>query len=353
MSEDKLLTVSSLMFGYCGRNGRLAAFDARGGARYRLGPRVATVISAFLDPRSIDSAVADGFTAEELDEAERAGILVPAAETEQLGLWERNGWSRAAYLLFSQMDIPYLESESPVGADDRAGLMAVRRSVIEDYQGKEDYPLPLPLASGDAIALPEASEHTTSLSTFRSRRSARAFAKDAPSAEQLAYVLHRATHGFRTVARDRAAGDPFRLLNSFYSWAHLFVVVQHVERIPRGIFEYDWREHQLLGVASAPSNEALLECVQGQGGILGTGFVVFVVGDMRSYAWLYRHSRAYVHLLIQLGELGQELLTAAGDVGLSGWTTPALHESKTARLLHLPEEDALDALSMVKLGLRR
>lgn len=123
--------------------------------------------------------------------------------------------------------------------------------------------------------------------------------------------------------------------------------------VARGVYEYNWSNHHLLGVAPAPSSEALLGCVQGQGGILGTGFVVFIVGDMRSYAWLYRHSRAYIHLLIQLGELGQELLTAAGDVGLSGWTTPALHESNTAALLHLPQDDGLDALSMVKLGLRR
>jgi hypothetical protein len=58
-------------------------------------------------------------------------------------------------------------------------------------------------------------------------------------------------------------------------------------------------------------------------------------------------------VLVQVGELGQELLMAAGERGLAGWTSPALHESRTAELLGLPEDDALDALSVVKLGLPR
>ena len=79
-------------------------------------------------------------------------------------------------------------------------------------------------------------------------------------------------------------------------------------------------------------------------------FVVFVVADFRSYAWLYRQSRAYLHVLMQVGELGQELLTAATELELGGWTAPAVHESRSVELLALPPDDALDVLSMVKLG---
>jgi SagB-type dehydrogenase family enzyme len=163
-------------------------------------------------------------------------------------------------------------------------------------------------------------------------------------------VLWAATESFRMIAGDRAGGDPFRLLNSLYSWAHLFVVVQDVEDVPRGVFEYDWKEHRLLTGPEPPADEAILACVQGQRWVLGPGFVVFVVADLRGYAWLYRHSRAYVHVLIQLGELGQELLMAATELGLGGWTTPAVHESKAAALLGLADDDALDVLSMVKLA---
>jgi SagB-type dehydrogenase family enzyme len=130
----------------------------------------------------------------------------------------------------------------------------------------------------------------------------------------------------------------------------LLVVVQDVDGLPGGVFEYDWREHRLIEAADPPSDDALLASVQGQRGIQGTGFVVFVVADLHGYAWLYRHSRAYIHLLIQVGELGQEMLMAATELGLAGWVTPAVHESRAGALLGLPDDDSLEVLSMVKLG---
>jgi SagB-type dehydrogenase family enzyme len=193
---------------------------------------------------------------------------------------------------------------------------------------------------------------TPQLSALTSRRSVRGFSTSPTQAEQLATVLHQATEGMRTSAADREGGDPFRLLNSFLTWAHLFVVVQSVADVPQGVYEYDWKNHRLVQNAPPPSDEALAASVNGQGWIVGTGFVVFVVADFRGYAWIYRHSRAYLHLLIQLGELGQKLLMAAYDIGLGGWTTPAVHESRACALLGLAAcTDGVDALSMVKLGL--
>ena len=349
MTADDVLATSPLLFGYPGRDGRLAACDARGGARFRLaGRRAAEVVTAFLVPSSVGSALEDGFTLEELREARDAGILVGEAEHERLGLWERSGWSRPAYLLFSQMDIPYREAEAPM--DDRAALTATRRAAVEEYQDARAYPQPEPLVDGPAVDLPAPEPVSPRLASLTGRRSARVFSPRPPDAGQLAGVLHGATHGLRMVAEDRADGDPFRLLNSMYSWAHPFVVVQRVDGVAPGIYEYDWARHRLAGGGEPPPDDALLGCVQGQRWVLGAGFAIFVVADLRGYAWLYRHSRAYLHLLVQLGELGQEVLMAATERGLVGWTTPAIHESRTAAFLGLPADDALDVLSMVKLG---
>ena len=340
------LSTSPLLFGYPGRNGRLAFCDARAGTRFRLGgERAAELLATFVEPHT--AADQDEFTADELEAARAAGMLVPAGEP--LDLWERNGWSRPAYLVFSQMDIPYLELDGD-GTDSRT-LIGRRRQAVEEYRPDERHRHRRLLAEGEAVELPLPAEVTLRPSALTSRRSARGFSPSPPSAEQLAGVLHAATAAFRTVAADRASGDPFRLLNSFYSWAHVFVVVQAVEDLPAGVFEYDWAEHRLVTVAGPPDDDALAACVQGQRWVLGTGFVVFLVADLRGYAWLYRHSRAYLHVLMQVGELGQELLTAATALGLAGWTTPAVHESRTAALLQLPADDAVDALSMVKLGL--
>jgi SagB-type dehydrogenase family enzyme len=349
MTADDVVTTSPLLFGYRGRNGRLAACDARAGGRFRLGgKRAAEIVTAFVEPRAVGAAVRDGFTLEELQEAREVGILVSEEEYEPLALWERNGWSRPAYLMFSQMDIPYREAGEAL--EDRAALTRVRRAVVEEYRSSEPYPEPVPLAGGPALDLPGAEPANPRLASLTARRSARGFSPTPPGIEELAAVLHGATHGFRTVADDRAGGDPSRLLNSFYSWAHLFVVVQNAAGVSPGAYEYDWKEHRLLGAADAPDEAAMLAAVQGQRGVLGPGFVLFVVADLRGYAWLYRHSRAYLHVLIQVGELGQEILMAATELGLAGWTTPAIHETRTAALLGLPEDDAVDVLSMVKLG---
>jgi SagB-type dehydrogenase family enzyme len=349
MTDDERFATSPLLFFYSGTKGRLTACDARDGKRFRLvGARAAEIITGFLEPRSAESALRDGFTLAELREAREAGILVSEADFEARSLWERNGWSRPAYLMFSQMDIPYRESTDTTG--DLTALTAERRATVEEYQGTEPYPRPGWLCGGAPLALPTPEPTAPRLSALISRRSVRGFSLTPPRVEELAGVLHAATDGFRAVAADRAGGDPFRLLNSFYSWAHVFVVVQEVDGVPAGVYEYDCTGHRLLEAGEAPADDAVLASVQGQRGVLGTGFVIFLVADLRGYAWLYRHSRAYIHVLIQAGELGQELLMAATQLGLVGWTTPAVHESRTAALLRLPDDDAVDVLSMVKLG---
>ncbi len=341
------LTTSPLLFSYTGRDGRLVTWEGRSGVRFRLSsPRAVEMVLSFLEPQRGDPFCV-GATNEELAAAREAGLLISSEENERVSIWERHGWSRPAYLMLTQMDLPYLES--PAADEDVDAVRGRRRAVIEQYETAEPYPEPALLASGQELSLPAPAPVQRSLSALTARRSVRAFA-GAPSAEQLASVLHAATAGFRTVAEDRRDPDRFRLLNSFYSWAHLFVVVQRVTGLAAGVFEYDWSANSLLQAATSPSDAELLACVQGQRWALGPGFIVFVVADLRGYAWLYRHSRAYMHLLMQAGELGQELLMAATEVGLGGWTTPAVHESRVAELLGLPADDAFQAVSMVKLG---
>jgi hypothetical protein len=351
MSGDELLTTSPLLFGYTGRDGRLGAIDARAGTRFRLSSeRVADLITAFLEPRPASEAMADGFSHEELEQAREAGILVREQESEALGLWERNGWSRPAYLLFSQMDIPYEDEPARNGEVNMVAATEHRRTTIEAYETEGDRPRRRRLARGPTIQLPAANDVPPQLASLTARRSARGFSAVPPSAEQLAAVLGTATKPLRSVLADQAAPDPFLRLNSFYSWAHLLVVAQEVDGVPPGAYEYDPERHVLLGAADPPEPTAVLASVQGQRGILGPGFVIYVVADFGGYAWIYRHSRAYLHILIQLGELGQELLTAATGAGLVGWTTPAVHESRAGALFGLPADDRLEVLSMVKLG---
>lgn len=349
-SPAAALTTSPLLFGYRGRDGRLAAYDARGGARFRFATaNSAALVMDFLDPRGGGSDTAAA-THDELAQARAAGMVVDVADYDRLSLWERHGWSRAAYLTLGQMDIDYLERPSTVDEPDAVRMR--RRIAIEQYDSEGAYPEPALLAQGAAVALPDPKPLTPRLSALTDRRSVRAFSATPPVVEQMAAVLHSATVGLRVLAEYRRAGQPAGLLNSFQSWAHLMVVVQRVDGVAAGVYEYDPFEHRLVEHAEAPTDSQLRACVQGQGWVLGAGFVVFLVADMRGYAWIYRHSRAYMHLFMQAGEMGQELLMAATSLGLGGWTTPAVHESRTAAVLGLADDGSLEAISMTKLGRR-
>jgi SagB-type dehydrogenase family enzyme len=349
--RSERLTTSPFLFGYRGRSGRLVMVDARAGTRFRLpDERAARMITDFIEPRSAAEGVAAGFSGDELDQADHAGILIGDRQREAIGLWERNGWSRPAYLLLSQMDIPYEDEVEADGAAALAAATAKRRSTVERYGASGERPERRSFGRGPSIALPIVDDIELRLSSLTSRRSVRAFSAVPPDVGQLAAVLKTATGALRSVIADRDAADPLGELNSFHSWAHLFIVIQQVDGVAAGAYEYDPARHVLVQCADSPERSALVGSVNGQGWVLGPGFVIFVAADFERYAWLYRHSRAYVHVLVQAGELGQELLMAATGAGLAGWTTPAVHESRAADLLGLSAEDGVEVLSLVKLG---
>lgn len=182
------------------------------------------------------------------------------------------------------------------------------------------------------------------------RRSYRSFSKRAVPLASLANVLFEATRNIRIAEASKADGDEFYLLNSFYSWLNLYLVVQGVEGLGAGVYQYDPQDHALtdLGLA-AVSNEQIGSAIQGQSWIGGGGFCLLIGVQWERYAWIYRHSRAYLNLLIQVGEFAQEVLMSAYSNGLVGWMTPAVGEGDFARLLSL-EKGCEDITYFIKLG---
>ena len=130
----------------------------------------------------------------------------------------------------------------------------------------------------------------------------------------------------------------------------VYVAVQGVASLRRGIYRYGVERHALQPIAYDTSDEEISTVIQGQDWISGGGFCVFVVVDWARYMWLYRHSRAYLNLLIQLGEFSQEVIQKASLEGYGGWMTPAIREDAAAVLLNL---DSLryDAMHFLKIGI--
>ncbi|MCT9076527.1 SagB/ThcOx family dehydrogenase [Streptomyces fulvoviolaceus] len=348
------LVTSPLFFAHEQREGTVCALGLSQRARLRaLGLRAWELLHFYLEPRTRQDAETAGYTAEEENEAVQAGLLVDVDTAEDMFRWERHRWSRAAYLLYSQQDLPYVE---PVGEGRKlSSLSAFRREQISGFQDGEPYPERFRIDPVRTHRLPVPDEPITySLDSMLARRSTRRFSREPVSQETLGALLHHATAHVRLAEGSKAAGDPYYLLNSFYTWLHLYVVVQGVEGVPNGVYQYDFFDNALLATGREPSVEKVASTIQGQNWIGGGGVSLFITVQWDRYQWLYRHSRAYLNLLIQLGEFAQELLQAGYQLGLTGWLTPAVSESRAAELLGL---DAVgceaDAMYYMKLGYDR
>ncbi|MGX1166741.1 hypothetical protein AB7M16_003007 [Bradyrhizobium sp. USDA 372] len=308
----------------------------------------------FLNPKTRQEAEESGILSEAIDAGLESKILVSADDPtlQNMRLWEDSHWSRIAYVLFSQQNLRYLEpTENDPPLTD---LVNFRRSSIRNYLDASAYPprhlVEVPLAIVDLP--PQPTRPAADLDALLRRRSIRNFSSEQVDLETFTKTLSDATHFVRVADQSKRGGDPFFLLNSFYTWLELYVVVQGVEGLRCGAYQYDMNGNRLLAIDWDVTDENILPCIQHQDWIGGAGFCVFICVDWLRYLWVYRHGRAYVNLVIQLGEIGQEILQSAYRYGLVGWPTPAVHESNCAKLLQL-DNRRRDAMYFIKLGLPR
>lgn len=350
MNTDTVLIASPLFFVHAERRGE-RAIDVVGNQRYRkLSKQVFELISLFLEPTNVASAIDAGYSLEIIEEALKVGVLQPydTRSTAAALSWENHRWSRAAYLTFSQLDLSYVEPTDELA--ELKELSEFRRVAMRNYLAQHPYPDSLLKISETPITLPAVEiEKEADLNAMLKRRSVRYFSDEPLKLDTFSAVLFEATRNVRLAEDSKKAGDPYYLLNSFYSWLNIFLAVQGVENVGRGIYQYDPLRHQLHSVVDGLEDQQIIECIQHQKWINGAGFCLFVVVQWERYMWIYRHSRAYLNLLIQLGEFGQEVLQAISRRGLGAWMTPAITESKAAALLQL-DPWRQDAMYFIKVG---
>lgn len=350
MNIDTLLIASSFFFVHGAQRGE-KAIDATRNQRYRsLSHQVFELTSLCLEPTRVGSVVDAGYKLEIVEEALKAGILqlFEDQQSEETRRWENHRWSRAAYLTFSQLDLSYVEPTGEI--EELKELSEFRRTAIRNYLQEHPYPDTLLKVSDRPITLPVVEvDREPDLDSMLKRRSVRYFSDKPVKLDTFSAVLFEATRNVRIAQDSKKDGDPFYLLNSFYSWLNIFIAVQGVEHVARGIYQYDPLKHQLHSVTEGLKDEQIIECIQHQKWINGAGFCLFVVVQWERYMWIYRHSRAYINLLIQMGEFGQEVLQAISRRGLGAWMTPAITESKAAALLRLGPLHQ-DAMYFIKVG---
>lgn len=316
----------------------------------RISRPVLDVLWKFLEPLAPQVAISEGCSQDAIVVAIKEGLILPADSERFLSakLWEDHGWTRAAFATFSQLNLSYAEenaSEEPL-----AQLTEQRRVAMSQYLTTGQYP---ERALHDHLMIVELpvvqANRLPDFDSLFARRSARRFSSAAVSLEAFAGVFYEATENVRKAEESRRSGDPYFLLNSFYSWLTVYVAVQGVEGLDRGVYQYDPVLHQLRCLRRSVTNEEIAACIQHQNWIGGAGFCVFISVQWERYYWIYRHARAYLNLIIQLGEIGQEFLMSAYSRRLAGWMTPAVTESAAAGLLGL-DLSTEEALYFLKLG---
>jgi hypothetical protein len=297
MSTGRLFTTNPLLIG-----------DARGAGDVALSAAVVEIAQHFLEPCTEAEAIATGFAPGDLDMARKTGLVVPADSTSYHAarLWEDRGWSRAAFLMQTGRGPDPVE---PRGRPDAASW----------------HPTSL-----RQIALPPVDiTSPVSLDALVRRRTQRSFADRPMGLDALAEVLLRQGRG--------------------PSWLHIFVVAQHVDGLDRGVYRYEPADHRLDLVRVGLDDTEALAAVNLQPWVTGSGACAFLVVQWEcAYASDHR-SRAYIDVLVEIGELAQEMLHAVYHVGAAAWGTPAVHETASRALLGI-DEPGIDALYAVKFG---
>ncbi|GIW68509.1 MAG: hypothetical protein KatS3mg100_003 [Candidatus Parcubacteria bacterium] len=313
--------------------------------------RFAEALFFFLRPHTLQEGVKQGFPLKLLQHLVRGGVLTPS--TKEDPVWVEHNWNRAAFLLFSQRDLPYLDAIERHNTERPNSLIELRRQMMKVYRQKhKPYPeryVPTAFLQEIPLTPPQTKDRVLRFDLLKQRQSERSFRETPIPVDTFSAVLFCATQNLRA-AECTKKEDPFFLLNSFYAWVLLYVYVQSVEGIPRGLYYYDPIAHRLLLLRRGRRDQEVAKTIQGQFWFRGGGFCVFVGVQWERYAWLYRHSRAYLNLLIQLGELAQEFTAVATSLGLGSWLTPAVAETRAKRLCCLEDRWDGDIVLFMKFG---
>lgn len=345
------------------------AFIASNGLRIaNFSARSLEILCYFAEPKSLSAAQAAGFADSELTGA-IASELILSLESDSYpkwNTWNVHGWCRAGFLLGSQANLGYGE---PIDEDKTLEeLTDYRRAELQNYLKGRPYPARATKA-GVRRKLPKIRDSEVSHVTFSERpvqprpdrdrefpvrelverRTVRSFSHETVSVASFGEILFECSRQIRAVEESRLPGDPYYLLNSFYCWLGIYVAVQGVEGVKPGAYQYDPLAHELVEIGSFRNDESLAECIHAQPWIGGGGFCIVAVADWERYMWIYRQSRAYINLLLQVGEFGQEVIEAASVRALGVFMTPAVSESATSDLFRL-DDSREEAIYFLKVG---
>ncbi len=305
----------------------------------------------FIHPHTLAEAKKAGIRNEVCAVCIKEKLLILEREYQKLSIWEKSNWTRAAYTTFSQLNLEYADVVHENLTQKE--YVAERRRLMDRYSKLDSYPIrykPKGLHSSIPIVAPQ--QNHLDLDAIKNRRSVRSFSDEPIPRYIFESILYNSTQNVRLAKQSQKSGDLLFILNSFYAWLFLYVYIQNVDGMCPGLYFYDVETSDLYFIHDGINNANVAHMIQGQNWIGGGGFCIFIGVDWLRYAWIYRHSRAYLNLLIQVGEISEEFILSSYQAGLGCWITPAVTESEARSLFKIDNQN-VDILLFMKHGMKK
>lgn len=178
--------------------------------------------------------------------------------------------------------------------------------------------------------------------SIEKRRSVRQYLNKPMSQEELSRLLH-AAGGITGAGGLRAAPSAGALYP-----VELYVVVNDVEGLERGIYHHDTREHALEMLKQGDFRGAITAAGLGQSFLGEANVCVVMSAVFQRTRWRYRE-RAYRYVLMEVGHIGQNVYLAATSMGMGACAVGAFLDGQLNDMLGLDGEEEA-ALYVVSVG---
>ena len=119
-----------------------------------------------------------------------------------------------------------------------------------------------------------------------------------------------------------------------------YVYISEVEGLEAGFYHYSAKEHS-LGLIKQTVMEDPAALIGDQTWINNMSAIIFLCADFRRTMWKYQDNNAYKVVLIEAGHIGQNIMLAATEHGLTACPSAALAHSDISK--HLELEHALQS----------
>lgn len=208
-----------------------------------------------------------------------------------------------------------------------AGALLLRHQSVNERKPEEPV--------GDQIKLPEPryDSDTSVEQALLKRRSARAY-KDEPQTlaevSQLLWAAQGITdpqRGFRTAP---SAGALYPL--------EVYVVIENVKGVEKGVYKYTPHEHGLNGVRKGSTRDELMKAALGQTSV-GEGAIVVVIAAVYERTTQKYGERGIRYVHMEAGHAAQNVYLQAVSLNLGTVVIGAFEDEAVQKVLNMQEEE--------------